>query len=1083
MVALAANDTIVSFPIERGEMPVLGHVGGKGLSLMRMSSVPIATVPNGFVLTTTFFEAWFEALKQQPHWRQMLDACQGYVSDDQIRIAALRTACNANKEACTALQLDLAQRQSIVEALDKMAHSSQGDIRFVAVRSSSPEEDLAGMSFAGGYETVLGVCATVENVQIAVQTVFASCLDERVFVYKISHGIEDLTPRIAVVVQRQVAASVAGVAFSLDPISNCYDWAMINTNFGLGETVVGGQCSPDYYLGNKVTKAVIRKELGKKEIAVWLGDDGGVHERRGDSSKFTLSDEEVAMVITQLSALEKFYGHPIDTEFALDENRQLMWLQARPITTHLTLPPELTTQPGEPEVLWLDVMQIVQGFTDRISTLGLSMVRTVIMECVLGEMLGMNLENAKCHNRPFMAVPETGMLYFNGSFILRHIGWSRKESWASKIELMDFNVAKLIRELEDKDFLNSVSLRPIPLMLAWHSPGLLCNLWKSGRDLERQAERAKDAHAGTWCLIRDFFEMLGMNLENAKCHNRPFMAVPETGMLYFNGSFILRHIGWSRKESWASKIELMDFNVAKLIRELEDKDFLNSVSLRPIPLMLAWHSPGLLCNLWKSGRDLERQAERAKDAHAGTWCLIRDFFEMRGYGELCSARGAFQDREKPVLARERFAGNIDFSPTADLIAAYCRQQGFAEGVEMHVLDLIRAVKGIFFRNIVYGLVAATASGGFGMKNIREAFETAPPEVKALVDDVTCGCGFVTTVLSELLEEIAEALEEAGGSFDFETLQVCMKDGAGLPEKAWTVWKLVIDCFGHRGVGELDASTVRYREDPTMLLEQIVTFMKMERSARPRQIAAAALQKRDAAVETLSKWLSENGGDPVDFNHQVKRYHMHFCHRETPKYLIVKLLELVRLEVLKQGEAFVKSGCLDTVSDVWSLTINDLWEIHHDPSIDVKRRFEERRLAAAKNAHVKKWPKVLTSRGRELRPTPREAKEGEVAGHAVAPGIATGRIKVLHSAREKPFLTGEVLVAKATDPGWTPLFVPAAAIILEIGGALQHGALVAREFGKPCVAGIESVTEKFKDGQLVEVNGTEGIVKLLEDSKE
>merc|ERR1719510_2090976 len=115
------------------------------------------------------------------------------------------------------------------------------------------------------------------------------------------------------------------------------------------------------------------------------------------------------------------------------------------------------------------------------------------------------------------------------------------------------------------------------------------------------------------------------------------------------------------------------------------------------------------------------------------------------------------------------------------------------------------------------------------------------------------------------------------------------------------------------------------------------------------------------------------------------------------------------------------------------------------------------------------------------PKPRKAKDGEVAGHPVSAGVVRGRIKVLLGPREKPLLTGEILVARATDPGWTPLFVPAAGILLEGGGALQHGALVAREFGKPCVAGIDNVTERFKDGTLVEVDGTEGIVKFLEEA--
>ncbi|MDP6317751.1 MAG: PEP-utilizing enzyme, partial [Pseudomonadales bacterium] len=75
--------------------------------------------------------------------------------------------------------------------------------------------------------------------------------------------------------------------------------------------------------------------------------------------------------------------------------------------------------------------------------------------------------------------------------------------------------------------------------------------------------------------------------------------------------------------------------------------------------------------------------------------------------------------------------------------------------------------------------------------------------------------------------------------------------------------------------------------------------------------------------------------------------------------------------------------------------------------------------------------------------------------------------------------GDILVAVTTDPGWTSLFINAAAVILEIGGELQHGALVAREYGKPCVSGITDVTHQFEDGQIVEVDGNTGRVRLVD----
>lgn len=131
-----------------------------------------------------------------------------------------------------------------------------------------------------------------------------------------------------------------------------------------------------------------------------------------------------------------------------------------------------------------------------------------------------------------------------------------------------------------------------------------------------------------------------------------------------------------------------------------------------------------------------------------------------------------------------------------------------------------------------------------------------------------------------------------------------------------------------------------------------------------------------------------------------------------------------------------------------------------------------------DAQVTRFPAVIDSRGRILRPPPRENTPGLLTGMAVSPGVVIGPVKILLSPYEKGLEKGDVLVAYTTDPGWTPLFVNASAIVLEVGGALQHGAVVAREFGKPCVVGIDQVVAKLRDGALVEVNGTMGTVRLL-----
>ena len=95
------------------------------------------------------------------------------------------------------------------------------------------------------------------------------------------------------------------------------------------------------------------------------------------------------------------------------------------------------------------------------------------------------------------------------------------------------------------------------------------------------------------------------------------------------------------------------------------------------------------------------------------------------------------------------------------------------------------------------------------------------------------------------------------------------------------------------------------------------------------------------------------------------------------------------------------------------------------------------------------------------------------------GKIKGKAKVLRNVNEKEFFPGEILVTYATDPGWTPLIINSGGVVLEVGGMLQHGALVSREFNKLCVVGIDNVTKIIKDGEEVEVDAIEGVVRLLD----
>jgi pyruvate,water dikinase len=200
-------------------------------------------------------------------------------------------------------------------------------------------------------------------------------------------------------------------------------------------------------------------------------------------------------------------------------------------------------------------------------------------------------------------------------------------------------------------------------------------------------------------------------------------------------------------------------------------------------------------------------------------------------------------------------------------------------------------------------------------------------------------------------------------------------------------------------------------------------------------------------------------------------------RDTPKHHMVIVNHATRKRLLIEGEKLVEDGRLDAVEHVFDLTYDDLDKAAEDPTLDLRQLREERtRFLKVLKAQVREFPQVIDSRGRILRPPPRKEKPGELSGMAVSPGVVSGPVKVLHDPHEKPVNKGDVLVAYTTDPGWTPLFANASAVVLEVGGILQHGAVVAREYGKPCVAGIDGLMSKLTDGQMVEVDGTAGVVR-------
>ena len=872
----------ISFP--GTEHTSLADVGGKGYSLIRMISAGLP-VPPGVVLTTDFFAPWFDEIQTSATWTALVDA-----TPDKWA-----TLCNELKELCSALPLTATQRQALLDLRQNLAVLG-GDVLF-AVRSSSPEEDLAQASFAGGYETRLGVHPT--DLDDALRHCFASSLDERVLVYKKEHGFDVLSPRLAVVVQKQIDSEVAGVGFSLNPLTNDYDEAVINANWGLGESVVAGLVSPDHFIVDKVGRQVVDKKLGAKQVSIWLGTDGGTIEREGHrSAEFTLSDAQLGELTDVMCRIEDLYQKPTDIEWAY-AGGQLHVLQARPITTYVPLAPEMLTQPGERRRLYADAA-LSKGMTTN--------------------------------------VPFSPMLL---------------DYW--------------------EDLLSS--------------------------------------------FLEDFF---GMEL------------TPEKGLVFFAGGRMymnLSHMMWLASPKKMSKGSVpTDRLMAEILANIDEKRY--RAATRP-----PWMRFGIL---WSVPRVL--------------W-LLRGFFWNTLWAILSPQRAHRAYQRKVDAYQVELTENLDYGlPLAEFRRTY--------GAPMWRQPTLPAFMASFV-----ALVSVNRVVG---KNSAEAQTLADKLKIGFTGDVVVEMGIALFRLAKLLD-----------ASDFEDLTRLAErvENRQMSAEFLSAWDAFLATYGWRGPLEMDLASRRYADDPGLALRQMSFMTGDDEGFDPEAAHQRHVKERRRAYEEL---MSRSGWLRRLLLRRVHRIIDLFAGtRDTPKHQIVLFNYALRKRTLIEGKRLVREGRLDAAEDVFDLTVRDLESANLDASLDLREVREERtRFLKILEAQVTEFPQVIDSRGRILRPSPREERPGELSGMAVSPGVVTGPVKVLRDPYEKPVHKGDVLVAYTTDPGWTPLFVNAAAVVLEVGGVLQHGAVVAREYGKPCVVGIDQLMTKLHDGQRVEVDGTVGVIRLL-----
>jgi pyruvate,water dikinase len=176
-----------------------------------------------------------------------------------------------------------------------------------------------------------------------------------------------------------------------------------------------------------------------------------------------------------------------------------------------------------------------------------------------------------------------------------------------------------------------------------------------------------------------------------------------------------------------------------------------------------------------------------------------------------------------------------------------------------------------------------------------------------------------------------------------------------------------------------------------------------------------------------------------------------------------------------GGELVASGVLDSVDDVYFLTVE---EITGDLPGDIRALVKERRATYEEYRTLTLPDQWVGSPTPQMEPAA-EPPVTEVTGMAVSPGVVEGVARVIRDADAGDIEEGEILVCATTDPSWASFFLVAGAVVIDIGGPLSHGAIVAREMGIPCVINTGNGTRVINTGDHLRVDGSSGVVHILE----
>jgi phosphohistidine swiveling domain-containing protein len=294
------------------------------------------------------------------------------------------------------------------------------------------------------------------------------------------------------------------------------------------------------------------------------------------------------------------------------------------------------------------------------------------------------------------------------------------------------------------------------------------------------------------------------------------------------------------------------------------------------------------------------------------------------------------------------------------------------------------------------------------------------------------------------------------------------------------WDEFMARHGHHARGEIELMNRRWSDDPDYVLAQVRSYLAHMGEKDP--VATHRAQAEERAQRTAA--LRQRLGNPIKrmlLDFLLRRARLGVVYRENVKSEGVRLMAFVRQVAVALGRRLAARGVIEQANDVFLLPLDELARVQGDPDVTDVRALVRRRRAEFEHDVSITPPAVIVRRldAGDVASEVVDAGTDRLSGLGVSPGVVTGPARViLHSDAHERMRPGEILVAPFTDPGWTPYFQLAAGLVTDLGGLLSHGSIVAREYGLPAVVNVGRATRIIHTGDLLQLDGTHGEVRIL-----